>query len=330
MLYYQVSIDTTIGMVLLLVLIILVGIYAVVVRVSQQSVLIVERFGRYHRALGAGIHVILPIIDYIVRQLDYREMIREIDGQNVITKDNVVVTVSCVLYWKVTEAKVAHYSSVNHEMAVEEMAQTSMRACVGKMTLDEVLGDRETLNSEILNIMEQATQGWGVRCTRYLIKNLMPAPQIRVAMEEESTAERRKRAIILKAEGEKRSRELMSEGEKIQRCNIAEGEAAAIRIAAEAEVKAMQMRAECFTQYQHAEKAAKFMLSNRAVAAFQEVGQSPTNTIVIPANMEGFSYNIWSGGSRNTTVDNTNNTIVPYKRQRKLGHTSASKHTPNG
>jgi regulator of protease activity HflC (stomatin/prohibitin superfamily) len=181
--------------------------------VSQSEVIIVERLGKYQRTLGAGIHVMLPIIERarVVRQrgmgmsarIDLREQVFDFDRQTVITKDNVMTEINALLYFQIVDPVKSVYEITNLPLAIEKLTQTTLRNVVGELELDETLTSRDTINSKLRTVLDDATNKWGVKVNRVELQDIMPPVNIQEAMEKQMTAERDKRAAILTAEGEK-------------------------------------------------------------------------------------------------------------------------------
>ena len=207
--------------IVLIVLAILVVIYILrgIKIVSQSETMIVERLGKYNRTLNAGINVILPIIekakDTIARRqdgrliinsrIDMREQVYDFDKQSVITKDNVMTEINALLYFQIVDPMKAVYEIQNLPVAIEKLTQTTLRNVVGEMELDETLTSRDTINSKLRNVLDDATNKWGVKVNRVELQDITPPESIRRTMELQMQAERNRRAEILKAEGEKQA-----------------------------------------------------------------------------------------------------------------------------
>ena len=226
--------------------------------VSQSETIIVERLGRYHRTLQAGINVILPIIERpketitrvntgalrMVSRIDLREQVYDFDKQSVITKDNVMTEINALLYFQIVDPVKSVYEIKNLPMAIEKLTQTTLRNVVGEMELDETLTSRDTINSKLRNVLDEATNKWGVKVNRVELQDITPPESIRFAMEKQMQAERDRRAEILKAEGEKQSAILKSEGEKAAEINAAEAEKQARILKAQGQAEAQILQAE--------------------------------------------------------------------------------------
>lgn len=229
--------------------------------VRQAEAIIVERFGRFDRILGPGMHVIVPFIErprqvlwsYIVPEaggrkyvrfskmidrLDLRESVYDFPKQNVITKDNVTMEINALLYYQITEPKAAVYEVYNLPEAIEKLTQTTLRNVIGSMDLDESLVSRDRINERLRLILDEATDKWGVKVNRVELQEVNPPADIRHAMEKQMRAERDRRAIILESEGTKRSAILKAEGEKESSILKAEGAAQARIVSAQGEAEA--------------------------------------------------------------------------------------------
>jgi len=236
----------TIIAVVLLILIVALAIFTVVrsVRIVPQARAgIVERFGRYHRTLYAGLNVVVPFIDRLRPLIDLREQVVSFPPQPVITKDNLVVAIDTVIYFQVTDPKAATYEIANYVAAVEQLTVTTLRNVVGGMDLDTTLTSRDKINSELRKELDDATGKWGLRVSRVELKAIEPPTSIQDSMEKQMRADRDKRAAILSAEGAKQSAILTAEGEKQAAVLRATGEAEATVVRAEADATAQAARA---------------------------------------------------------------------------------------
>jgi len=234
--------------------------------VQQSETMVIERLGKYSRTLGAGINIIWPIIDksreimwryvkedmnnknYIIKvstsKIDLRESVYDFPKQNVITKDNVVTEINAILYFQVIDPVRAVYEISNLPDAIEKLTQTTLRNVIGEMDLDATLTSRDTINSKLRAVLDEATHKWGVKVNRVELQDINPPQHIREAMEKQMQAERSKRASILEAEGSKASQVLISEGMKISEINKAEGEKQSRILRAEGEAQAKIRTAE--------------------------------------------------------------------------------------
>jgi len=194
---------------------------------------LVERLGKFRKEVKAGIHFIIPFFDRMIK-VDLREHVIDVPPQEVITKDNVVVTVDAVIYYEITDAYKAVYNVSNFEFATIKLAQTNLRNVIGELELDQTLTSREKINTKLRTVLDEATDKWGIRITRVEIKKIDPPKDIMEAMSKQMKAERTKRAEILEAEGIRQSEILKAEGQKQAAILKAEGEAEAIKKVAEA------------------------------------------------------------------------------------------------
>ena len=302
--------------VVLIVLVALVVIYILrgIKIVSQSETMIVERLGKYNRTLNAGINVILPIVEqaketiarrqnggiYRTTRIDMREQVYDFDKQSVITKDNVMTEINALLYFQIVDPMKAVYEIQNLPVAIEKLTQTTLRNVVGEMELDETLTSRDTINSKLRNVLDDATNKWGVKVNRVELQDITPPESIRRTMELQMQAERNRRAEILKAEGEKQAQILNSEGEKQAEINAAEADKQANILKAEGEARAKVLQAE-------AEAAA---IRNIAEAVADR-GADPVNYLLAVKYIETLKE--VASGQENKTV------YLPYEATNVLG-----------
>jgi regulator of protease activity HflC (stomatin/prohibitin superfamily) len=211
--------------------------------VPQATAGIVERFGRYHRTLNAGLNMVTPFVDRLRPLIDLREQVVSFPPQPVITRDNLVVGIDTVIYFQVTDARAATYEVANYITAVEQLTVTTLRNVVGGMELEHALTSRDQINSELRKELDEATGKWGIRVGRVELKAIEPPGSIQDSMEKQMRADRDKRAAILSAEGSKQSAILTAEGERQAAVLKARGESEAVVLRAEAEAKAQAARA---------------------------------------------------------------------------------------
>ena len=205
--------------------------------VPQQQSWIVERLGRFHRALLPGLNVVVPFADRVAYRFDLREVPSEVPAQVCISLDNTTLTVDGFLYLQITDAVKAAYGSSNPMNAAMQLAQTSMRSEIGKLHLDQALSSRQMLNAAVAAAVEEAAVNWGIKVLRYEIKDITPPAEILRAMELQITAEREKRAMIFKSEGQRQQQINTSEGQRQQEINLADGRRQAEILRAEGEAK---------------------------------------------------------------------------------------------
>src|SRR5262249_4206709 len=237
---------TTLIVTILLVALVVLVVAAVVksVRIVPQATAgIVERFGRYHRTLNAGLNIVTPFVDRLRPLIDLREQVVSFPPQPGITRDNLVVGIDTVIYFQVTDARAATYEVANYITAVEQLTVTTLRNVVGGMELEHALTSRDQINSELRKELDEATGKWGIRVGRVELKAIEPPGSIQDSMEKQMRADRDKRAAVLSAEGSKQSAILTAEGERQAAVLKAQGESEAVVLRAEAEAKAAAARA---------------------------------------------------------------------------------------
>jgi regulator of protease activity HflC (stomatin/prohibitin superfamily) len=223
----------------------LIVIYKTIIVVPEKSAYIKERFGKYADTLEAGYHFLIPFVDKIHYMHTFKEIVYDVAPQECITRDNVPVEIDGVLYLKVVIAKDASYGIDNYLLATSRLAQTTLRAEIGKLNLDDTFAERDEINQKVVTQLDHATEPWGLKVTRYEIRNITPPKQVLNSMEQQMKAEREKRAEITISEGERAGRINrsigdkqesinISEGEKIKRINEADGKASEIELVANA------------------------------------------------------------------------------------------------
>ena len=270
-------------------LILLVVIFAVVLSrsiriVPQGSAGIVERLGRYHRTLGAGLVIIIPFIDRIRPLIDLRERVVSFAPQPVITEDNLVVSIDTVIYFQVTEPKSAIYEIENFIQGIEQLAVTTLRNVVGGLDLEAALTSRDSINTALRMVLDEATGKWGVKVNRVEIKAIDPPPSVQESMEKQMRAERDKRAAILTAEGEKQSQILTAEGARQAEILRAEGDAQAAILRADGEAEAIK---KVFGAV-HASNADEKVLAYQYLQQLPVIANGTASKVwVIPAELSG-------------------------------------------
>lgn len=262
--------------------------------VPQQEAWVIERFGKFNRILEPGLAILLPVIDEIKYVQSLKEVAIEIPSQSAITLDNVTLHLDGVLYLRVVEPFKASYGVEDPEFAVTQLAQTTMRSELGKISLDNVFQERERLNHNIVEAINHAAEVWGIRCLRYEIRDIQLPSSVVEAMQMQVEAERKKRAAVLQsegqreaainvAEGKKQSQILASEARRMEQINIATGEANAIVAKAKARAEGIE-KVSLALQQQLGERAASLNVAELYVGAFSNLAKT-SNTVVLPANV---------------------------------------------
>ncbi len=226
-----------VGLIIAIVLVVVaVLVLATSIRIVRQATgVVVERLGKYHKTLDTGVHFILPLFDKTLPSISLKERVADFQPQPVITKDNVTMQIDTVVYFQVTDAKLFTYGVERPIAAIENLTATTLRNIVGELELDETLTSRDTVNTKMRAILDEATDPWGIKINRVELKNILPPKDIQDAMEKQMRAERERRESILKAEGEKKSSILVAEGEKEAVILKAQAEQQKVILAAEAE-----------------------------------------------------------------------------------------------
>ena len=297
---------TLIGILIVLAILVLVVFFQTIRIVPQKSAYIIERLGNYTTTLVAGFHVLVPFFDKVAYKHTLKEQAVDVLPQVCITKDNIAVEVDGILYMQVTDAKKASYGIDNYSFAASQLAQTTMRSVIGKLDLDKTFEERETVNSAIVAAVDKASDPWGVKVTRYEVKNITPPQSIKDAMEKQMRAEREKRATIAesegdrqakinRAEGERQKMIAQSEGEKQKRINEAEGRAVEIQRVAEATAKGIRAIALAINE-KGGINAVNLRIAEQYLTEFGKLAKT-NNSIIIPSNLSDIAGMIASAAT---------------------------------
>ena len=323
--------------------------------VPQRSVMVIERFGRYHRLAESGMNILLPFLDrardftYYINEelpngqhmrrtlrtqfLDLREQVLDFPRQSVITADNVVMEINAILYFRIKDPVKAMYEVANFSEAIEKLTQTTLRNVVGELTLDETLSSRDQINGRLLSVLDEATNNWGVDITRVELQDIIPPPDIRQTMELQMTAERRRRAQLLESEASKASAILRSEGEAEARVREAEsrrqarvldakGEAEAARSIAEGRALARQMMADAeanamrtLGEAMGTQSAVQYLLGLRYLESLEKMADGQATKTFIPYEATGVLSSI--GALRDMFSGETKSVAAPVTKPPK-------------
>ena len=285
------------------VLVIIIAKKALVI-ISQSETKIIERLGRYHATLSPGVNIIVPFIDrakdiVVLRNgrylysanIDLREQVYDFDRQNVITKDNIQMQINALLYFQIVDPFKAVYEINNLPNAIEKLTQTTLRNIIGEMELDQTLTSRDTINTKLRAVLDDATNKWGIKVNRVELQDIMPPESVLTAMEKQMQAERNKRAVILTSEGQKQSAILQSEGEKTSTINRAEAakQQEILRAEAEAQARIRKAEAEAIAIEKITEAVGKstnpanYLLAQKYIQMMEELAKGDkTKTVYLP------------------------------------------------
>lgn len=263
--------------------------------VPQQHAWVVERLGKYNGTLTPGLNFLVPFVDKVAYKHLLKEVPLDIASQVCITRDNTQLQVDGILYFQVTDAMRASYGSSNYITAISQLAQTSLRSVIGKLELDKTFEERDIINAQVVQAIDEAALNWGVKVLRYEIKDLTPPKEILHAMQQQITAEREKRALIAASEGrmqeqiniasgERQAFIARSEGEKQAVINKAQGDAQSILAVAEATAQAIERIAAAIRQPGGSD-AVQLKVAEKAIGAYSKVAADATTTLIVPSNM---------------------------------------------
>ena len=269
--------------------------------VPQSRAYVVERLGAYKETWQTGLHVLIPVIDRIAKQVSLKEQVADFPPQPVITKDNVTMQIDTVVFFQITDPKLYAYGVEHPIAAIENLTATTLRNIIGELELDHTLTSRDTINAKIRSILDEATDPWGIKINRVELKNIKPPSEIQDAMEKQMKAERQRREAILRAEGEKASNILVAEGKKESQILEAEAEKASAILRAEAEkearikkaeaeaeaiLKINQAQAESISLINEAKPEDAYMLLKK-LEAFEKVADGNATKVIIPSDLQG-------------------------------------------
>ncbi|OAM21178.1 stomatin 2 [Eikenella corrodens] len=285
--------------------------------VPQQEAYVVERLGRFHAVLNPGLNFLIPFLDRVAYKHLLKEIPLDVPSQVCITRDNTQLTVDGIIYFQVTDAKLASYGSSNYITAITQLAQTTLRSVIGRMELDKTFEERDDINRTVVASLDEAAVSWGVKVLRYEIKDLVPPQEILRAMQAQITAEREKRARIAqseglkieqinlasgereaeikKSEGEAQAAVNASQGEKVARINRAQGEAEALKLVAQASADAIRLVADAINQ-PGGNEAVNLKVAEQYVDAFAQLAKEG-NTLIMPANVADIGSLVSAGMS---------------------------------
>ncbi|KAL1462218.1 hypothetical protein WDU94_014071 [Cyamophila willieti] len=255
--------------------------------VPQQEAWIVERMGKYHRILEPGLNLLIPIIDKIKYVQSLKEIAIDVPKQSAITSDNVTLSIDGVLYLKINDPYLASYGVEDPEFAITQLAQTTMRSELGKISLDKVFRERESLNVHIVTSINNASEAWGITCLRYEIRDIKLPQRVNEAMQMQVEAERKKRAAILESEGIRSADINVAEGKRQAKILEAEAVATALISVAEARAKSLHVVAEALEQ-KEGKSAASLSIAEAYVKAFNELAKT-NNTLIVPSDASNIS-----------------------------------------
>ncbi len=275
------------------ILVILIVILAANIKIVPQAhAYIIERFGGYYTTWGVGLHIKIPFADKIAKKVNLKEHVVDFPPQPVITEDNVTMQIDTVVYYQITDPKLFTYGVERPMMAIENLTATTLRNIIGDLELDETLTSRDTVNTSMRAILDEATDPWGIKINRVELKNIIPPREIQDAMERQMKAERERRESILRAEGEKKSAVLLAEGEKESAILRAEAKKqAAIKEAegqAEAIITVQKAVAEGIKQINEANPSEAY-IAMKSLESLSKLADGKATKIVVPSNIQGMA-----------------------------------------
>ena len=289
--------------ILALILVVLLVVITNIVIVPQSMVYVVERLGSYSETWASGLHVKIPFIERVAKKVSLKEQVADFPPQPVITRDNVTMQIDTVVFFQVMDAKLYTYGVNQPIAAIESLSATTLRNIIGEMELDHTLTSRDTINSKITAILDEATDKWGIKVNRVEVKNIIPPREIQEAMEKQMKAERERRESILQAEGQKQSQILVAEGEKQSAILRADAAKQAKIMEAEAEktakILAAEAESEAIMKVQQATADALKLLNEaapndqvvklKALETMTKVADGKATKIIIPSELQGLA-----------------------------------------
>ncbi len=277
---------------LILILFIIIVLVANIKIVPQANAYVIERFGAYLTTWNVGLHVKVPFIDKVAKKINLKEHVADFPPQPVITKDNVTMQIDTVIYYQITDPKLFAYGVERPMMAIENLTATTLRNIIGDLELDQTLTSRDTINTEMRSILDEATDPWGIKINRVELKNIIPPREIQDAMEKQMKAERERRELILRAEGEKKSAILVAEGEKESAILRAEAKREAAIKEAEGEARAIlevqTAIAEGLKKINEANPS-ESVIAIKALESLEKMADGKATKIIIPSQLQGIA-----------------------------------------
>ena len=281
---------SALGIVLIVLgIVILIALGSSIKIVRQSDAIVVERLGKYHKTMDTGLHFVIPFFDRCGTPISLKEIVADFKPQPVITKDNVTMQIDTVVYFQITDPKLFSYGVDNPIKAIENLTATTLRNIVGELELDETLTSRELVNAKMREVLDKATDPWGIKINRVELKNILPPKDIQDAMEKQMRAERERRELILKAEGEKKSSILVAEGEKQAQILRAEADKETKILAAEAEKAQLIAKAEGERQaidLINSAKPSASYITLQGFEALKAVADGNATKLIVPSNIQ--------------------------------------------
>mgnify|MGYP001539423433 FL=1 len=296
--------DLIVGIILIFLAVFLIAIVVMNVKIVPQSkAYVIERLGAYSATWQTGIHVKIPFIERIAKQVSLKEQIVDFPPQPVITKDNVTMQIDTVVFFQITDPKLFAYGVEGPLAAIENLTATTLRNIIGEMELDHTLTSRDVINAKIRGVLDEATDPWGIKVNRVELKNILPPREIQDAMEKQMKAERQRREAILTAEGEKASKILVAEGQKESKILAAEADKQSAILAAEAikeaKIREAEGEAEAIIKVEQARAKAIELINSAApgdgyltiksLEAFEAAADGKATKLIIPSNLQGLA-----------------------------------------